>query len=113
MLIFYFIFRTSNVVLRWFSLESLSDVAALPIVMVYFILFGVIMQPIDNFISRRFEKEADTMAIKTTGLKDAFISTMDKLGTQNLADRRPHPAIKLFFFDHPPIDERINLAKKL
>jgi len=51
------------------------------------------------------------MAIRVTGLKDAFISTMEKLGEQNLADKNPHPIIKFFFFDHPPINERISTAK--
>jgi Zn-dependent protease with chaperone function len=50
------------------------------------------------------------MSIQMTGLKEAFISTMDKLANQNLADRKPHPLIKFFFFDHPPIDERIAMA---
>ena len=68
------------------------------------------MQPWANFLSRRFERNADFLALKVTGLKDAFISMMDKLGQQNLADRKPHPLIKFFFFDHPPIDERIEMA---
>jgi Zn-dependent protease with chaperone function len=36
---------------------------------------------------------------------------MEGLAQQNLSDRLPHPIIKFFFFDHPPIEERINLAK--
>jgi hypothetical protein len=38
---------------------------------------------------------------------------MDKLASQNLADRNPHPFIKFFFFDHPAIDDRIRLARSL
>jgi len=109
--IFYFIFKTSGSFLGVFNLSSLSDIAALPVVLVYFIIFGVITQPLGAYLSRRFEKEADLLALETTGLKEAFISTMDKLATQNLSDRNPHPLIKMFFFDHPPIDERINMAK--
>jgi Zn-dependent protease with chaperone function len=37
---------------------------------------------------------------------------LEKLASQNLADRNPHPIIKFFFFDHPPIDERIATADK-
>jgi STE24 endopeptidase len=70
------------------------------------------MQPFENYISRRFERNADKMALKVTGLKEAFISMMGKLSLQNLADRNPHPVIKFFFFDHPPIDERIALARR-
>lgn len=109
-LCFYFIAKTSVWFLRFFSLSSLSDIASLPLVFLYLILFAVFMQPLENIFSRGFEKNADTMALKSTGLKDAFISTMDKLASQNLSDRNPHPVIKFLFFDHPPIDERISYA---
>jgi len=48
------------------------------------------------------------MAISITGLNDAFISTMDKLAAQNLADRNPGFLIKFFFFDHPPLKSALN-----
>jgi len=64
------------------------------------------------YISRRLETPADTLSLSITGLKEAFISAMEKLSTQNLADRSPHPVIKFFFFDHPPIDERIKFAQQ-
>lgn len=111
LVIFYLIFKTNAVVLNFFSLSTLSDIAALPVIIIYFTIFGIITQPLENYISRRFEKDADLMAIQITGLKSAFISTMDKLASQNLADRKPHPIIKFFFFDHPPIDERVSLIK--
>jgi STE24 endopeptidase len=110
-LVFYLIFKTSGYALNIFGLHSLSDLAALPVIFIYFILFGLIMQPFEAFISRAFEKNADMMALRVTGLKSAFISMMEKLAAQNLADRSPHPLIKFFFFDHPPVDERINMAK--
>jgi STE24 endopeptidase len=109
---FYLIFRTSEVSLSLFGLSSLSDIASLPVILIYFVLLGIIMQPFENYISRRLEKNADKLALKVTGLKEAFISTMDKLAAQNLADRNPRPIIKFFFFDHPSIDERIAMAKK-
>lgn len=109
--VFYLIFRTNIWILNLFGLPSLNDLAALPVVLIYFILFGIITQPIEAFISRSFERSADSLALETTGLKDAFISSMDKLARQNLADRSPHPVIKFFFFDHPPIDERIKMAE--
>ena len=107
---FYLIFKSSSYALRFFGFSSLEDIAALPVVLIYFILFGIITQPLECFISRKLEKNADLMALKVTGLKDAFISMMNKLSEQNLADTSPHPLIKFFFFDHPPVDERIKIA---
>ena len=70
------------------------------------------MQPLEAYVSRRFEKDADLLALKVTGAKEAFVSLMEKLAAQNLADRNPHPLVKFFFFNHPPIDERIKIANK-
>ena len=111
MLVFYCIFTTSDAFLRVFGLRSLWDIAALPVLLIYFVVFGIAMQPFENYISRRFEKNADLMALKATGLKEAFISMMEKLSSQNLADRNPPRLIKAYFFDHPSVDERIALAK--
>jgi len=109
---FYLIFVSSPYVLRFFGLPSLSDITGLGVIMLYFVLFGIIMEPFTNFISRGFERQADALALQITGSKNAFISMMEKLSAQNLADRSPHPLIKFFFFDHPPVDERIEMAKK-
>ena len=110
-LAFYFIFKTSAYVLGLFGLSSLLDVAALPVIIMYLVLFGIIMQPFQNYVSRCLERNADNMALSVTGLKEAFVSMMEKLSAQNLADPDPHPVIKFFFFDHPPVSERINMAK--
>jgi len=112
-LVFYIIFITSDKFLNLFGFSSLWDIAALPVILIYFVIFGIIMQPAEFYISRRLEKNADILALKITGLKDAFISMMEKLSFQNLADRKPKTLIKFFFFDHPPIDERITMARNL
>ncbi|MDD5128448.1 MAG: M48 family metallopeptidase [Candidatus Omnitrophica bacterium] len=109
--LFYLIFKTNSYFLGAFKLNSLGQLASLPLVFLYFMLFGVFLQPLEAYVSRRFEREADALALKTTRNKEAFVSLMDKLASQNLADRNPHPLIKFFFFDHPPIDERIKAAK--
>jgi STE24 endopeptidase len=81
------------------------------LVLLYFSAMGLLLGPLENYCSRLFERHADLMALASTGLKEAFMSGMEKLASQNLADRSPHPVIKFFFFDHPPIDERIEMAE--
>jgi Zn-dependent protease with chaperone function len=68
--------------------------------------------PIQNAYSRRLERECDRYAIKKTNNPEAFISTMDKLAEQNLADRNPNRLIEILFYDHPPISKRIEMARK-
>ncbi|MDD2689578.1 MAG: M48 family metallopeptidase [Candidatus Omnitrophica bacterium] len=112
-LLFFIIFKTNNPVLRLFNISSLLEMSSLPVVLIYFIAFTIVMQPFQNYISRIFEKDADRAALSITGFKEAFISMMEKLSRQNLSDRNPHPLIKIFFFDHPAVDERIALAESL
>ena len=108
---FLIIFLTNEGLLRRMGFISLWDIASIPVLLMYLVVLGLFTRPFENFLSRRFEREADNEALNVTGLKAAFISTFEKLASQNLADRSPHPLIKFFFFDHPPIDERIALAK--
>lgn len=109
--LFYLIFATSSYTLVLFKLGSLQQLASLPLVFLYFLLFGIIMQPLEAYVSRRYERQADRLALKVTGDKEAFVSLMEKLSAQNLSDRNPHPLIKFFFFTHPPTDERIKIAQ--
>ncbi len=111
--IFYLMFKTSGYFLGLFSLDSLSNAASFPLVVFYFTILGIITRPLENYISRRFEINADIMAVKTTALKEAFVSMMNKLASQNLADPSPGKLTKIFFFDHPPIKERIEVISKL
>lgn len=111
LLVFYLIFKTSDYFLAIFGFSSLGDLAALPIVLIYLIILGIILQPFENIFSRIMERNADRLALSVTGQIEAFVSMMEKLAQQNLADRNPRPLIKFFFFDHPPVDERIAMAK--
>jgi len=112
LVLFFLIFKSAANLLPVFGLDSLSSVAALPLVFIYFIIFGLITQPLENYFIRSMEANADRMALEVTQDKAAFVSMMEKLAGQNLADRNPNLLIKLFFFDHPPIDERIEMAQR-
>ncbi len=98
-------------ILTFFGFQSISDIAVFPLLCIVFSVFGFIFLPIQNACSRRWERECDTYAIKKTENPEAFISTMDKLADQNLADRYPKRIVELLFYDHPPIGKRIEMAK--
>ncbi len=110
--LFFLIFKTSPFVLKFFNFSKLSDIASLPVIFIYMILFTIFTQPLENWLSRIMERNADKAALVNTGLKGAFISMMEKLASQNLADPKPHWIIKVFFFNHPPVAERIEAAQK-
>jgi STE24 endopeptidase len=92
--------------------QYIHDIAAFPILCLVLGAFGFILMPIQNAYSRKLERECDRYAIKKTNNPEAFISTMDKLAEQNLADRNPNRLIEILFYDHPPISKRIEMARK-
>ena len=92
--------------------QNIHDIAAFPAVCLALAVSGFLLMPIQNAISRRFERACDRYAIEKTNDPEAFILTMDKLGEQNLADRTPHRLIEWLFYSHPSISKRIEMAKK-
>ncbi|HMS33093.1 MAG TPA: M48 family metallopeptidase [Ignavibacteria bacterium] len=100
-----------EVSLGYFGFTSVSDISALPLLFLYLSLYGLITTPISNIQSRKYEWEADTFALKTTKDKGAFISAMEKLADQNLADKTPNKIIEYLFHSHPSLEKRIQFAK--
>ncbi|MDR4506492.1 MAG: M48 family metallopeptidase [Candidatus Scalindua sp.] len=98
-------------VLTYFGFQYIHDIAAFPLLCIVFAFFGLLLLPIQNACSRRWERACDKYAIIKTNNPQAFISTMNKLADQNLADRAPNRIIELLFYDHPPIAKRIEVAK--
>ena len=97
--------------LNYFGFENVYDIAAIPLLFLYFSLYGLVTSPITNILSRKFEWEADSYALETTRNKSAFITAMEKLADQNLADRKPNEIIEFLFHSHPSIEKRVQFAK--
>lgn len=100
-----------------FSFTEITQIDALPLLALWGMILGIIQTPVTNYISRRFEYQADDYAVKTTLKPDAFKNTLEKLTDQNLGDRNPHPIVEWFFYSHPSIERRKqnieNLRKSL
>lgn len=89
---------------------SLTDVATMPFVLILMGLFGLIVMPIGNGLSRAIEYRADEYALQTTKMVGAFKSAMTRLANQNLADVEPSPLVEILFHDHPSIGKRLKHA---
>jgi Zn-dependent protease with chaperone function len=90
----------------------IHDSAAFSVVCMALAVSGFILLPIQNAISRRFERACDRYAIERTNDPEAFISTMERLAEQNLSDMTPNRVVELLFYSHPAISRRIEMAKK-
>ena len=68
--------------------------------------------PLSNYVSRRFEREADRFACELTGNSESMASALIKLSKDNLSNLHPHPFYAAFYYSHPPIVQRIKDIKK-
>lgn len=93
--------------------QSISDIAAFPVIVLVFVVYGLVTMPISNGFSRWREYAADAFAVQLTKNVGAFTSAMNKLAEQNLADLSPNPVIEWLLHDHPALSKRIAAAEKL
>jgi STE24 endopeptidase len=91
--------------------RGLSDPASLPLLMLVGGAWSFLMLPIVNALSRAHERAADRYALETTRNPEAFVSAMKRLSQQNMAENEPSPLVRLLFYSHPPIRERIEAAR--
>ena len=85
----------------------------LPLVLLILTVFSMLSQPLQNAVSRRFERQSDAYALERTGLKDAYLSAFRKLARLNKDDPSPHWLDVLLFHGHPPIQERLAMAEEV
>lgn len=85
-------------------------VAALPLLMLCLTVFGMVVEPLQNAVSRRYERQCDRYALAKTGNRTAYRSAFQKLAQLNKDDPNPPALEVLLFHSHPPIAERLALA---
>lgn len=110
--IFSFFVNNKNFTLS-FGIENYSLYVAL-------VFFSFIYHPVEfifsvfsNFLSRRYEYEADRFAVETYPDKNSFIEALKKLGVNNLSNLTPHPVKVFFDYSHPPLLERLEAIRNL
>lgn len=100
-----------NAVADPLALRGTSDPAGLPVLMLIAGVWSLVLMPVVNAISRAQERAADRYALATTRNVDAFVTAMKRLSQQNLAEEYPSDLVRLLFYSHPPIRERIDAAR--
>lgn len=82
------------------------------------VAFGVLYSPISlvtglimNFVSRKFEFQADNYA-KTTFASKPLISSLKKLSKNSLSNLTPHSLYVFFHYSHPTLFSRIQKLKQ-
>ncbi len=82
------------------------------------LVFGILYTPISeitglimNYLSRKFEYQADAFAKKTFGEKP-MISALKKLSKNSLSNLTPHPWYVFVHYSHPTLLQRIKKLKE-
>lgn len=96
----------------YFSFTSVADVAAFPALSLILGVYGLLVQPLENALSRWRENMADDYALESTGKNEAFASAFTRLANQNLGEIDPEKWVVFMFYSHPPLGERIAKAKQ-
>ena len=92
--------------------EELSDFANLPLLALVSVVLSFLLMPALNAYSRFNERQADRYAFESTASVEPFISSMNKLADQNLAERTPSKWVEWFFHSHPSISRRLEAAQQ-
>ena len=105
----------ASLVMNWavstFGFASVADVAAFPALTLIISLYGLLIMPLENGFSRWRERMADEYALQSTGKNEAFASGFTRLANQNLGELDPEKWVVFLFHSHPPLGERIEMAK--
>lgn len=109
-------FWAANEVLHWAIdkqgiFERFSDFANLPLLVLVSTVISLLLMPALNAYSRYNERQADRYAFESIASVDPFISSMNKLAGQNLAERTPSRWVEWLFHSHPAISRRVEAAR--
>ncbi|MCD4727475.1 MAG: M48 family metalloprotease, partial [Pirellulales bacterium] len=88
-------------------------VDTLPLMLLILTLMAMLFEPLQNAVSRLFERQADRYALERTGLNDAYRSAFRKLAKLNKDDPTPHWLDVFLFHSHPPVAQRLAMAEEV
>jgi STE24 endopeptidase len=91
--------------------ETMSDFANLPLLVLVSSVLSLLLMPVLNSYSRFNERQADRYCFQSITSVAPFISSMNKLAEQNLAERAPSKWVEWFFHSHPAITRRVAAAE--
>jgi STE24 endopeptidase len=94
---------------RW-GINSISDIASLPLLVLAFSVFIFIATPVINNISRTTESEADIFGLNAAREPDGFASVSMKLSEYRKIN--PGAFEEIVFFDHPAGKTRVMMSMK-
>ena len=101
-----------RVLVWWAGVPNAAEAptSTLPLVMFTLTAFTLVLSPLQNVISRFYERQCDRYALARTGNHAAYRSAFNKLARLNKDDPDPNPIEVFLLHSHPPIAERLAMA---
>ena len=96
---------------RFNLFDTMSDFANLPLLILVSTVLSFLLMPALNAYSRFNERQADRYCFQSVTSVEPFISSMNKLADQNLAEKVPSRWVEWLFHSHPAIAKRVAAAE--
>lgn len=87
---------------------TIADPRGLPVLLFMLSVFGLLIMPLTNGISRLHEIESDRYSLETVNKPEALASALLKTG--DYRNPRPHPVQEFLFYTHPSVERRVMTA---
>lgn len=92
--------------------DRVADPAWIPAVLLVLAVLQLLATPALAWLSRRYERDADRIALEVTHDPQAFERAFRVLAETNVADLDPPRAVRVLLLTHPPLPERIEAARR-
>ena len=97
---------------RRFGFDRLSDIASLPLIMMYLSVLMFLFNPAINSVSRYMERQSDKYGMDMSGVPgESAALAFDKLAVYNLSDPDPPAIIEFWFYSHPALKKRMEFVR--
>jgi STE24 endopeptidase len=96
-----------------FRMDETSIYASLLFFSFLYIPISFILSIFANFLSRRYEYEADSFVLYTYKKPEGMILALKKLSVDNLSNLTPHPLKVFLHYSHPPVLQRIQAIREI
>jgi STE24 endopeptidase len=111
--VFYFLSVAMRAIFSGFPGSARQVLAVLPVLIIVggaasSLAFG----PLSNALMRRFEKQADLYAASHIKDRRAFLTALAGLANRNLGNAYPARWVKILFYTHPPVGERLEYLER-
>ena len=112
LIIFYLLNIIMKILYPEFLSSNTANLSLFPMFsLIMSLLSSLLFSPLNNMISRYFERQADRTSLELYPDKDSFQKAMAGLANRNLSNAYPEWWVKLLYYSHPPIGERLSFAE--